>query len=146
MAKNGRVLESNEEDRFLLLVGYSPNTMPHRGADGFLDVASPRAVEKACWRFLLNGGKAGTMHKAGGENAFRVVENGIYRNEIPWVIKSPDGPDQVIRQGDWVIGMILSKETWADYKAGLFGSGSLQGAAERMPATAETLERIRSAA
>lgn len=134
----------NEEQRFLLMVGYSPNRMPLRGADGFVDVASPEVIEKACWRFMLNGAGSGLMHKAGGENAFRVVENYIYRNPVPWVLKAADGSEQTIRDGDWVLGVICSKEVWEDVKAGKYGGGSLQGGAARIHARPETLARQRS--
>jgi len=137
---------AGREDRFLLLVGYSPNDMPLRGADGFCDLASPDVVEKACWRFADNGFGTGLLHKQGGEDAFRIVENYIYRNPVPWEIENPKGQNLVIKQGTWLIGGILSPQTWADYKKGRYGSGSLQGGAERIEATAESLARVRSVA
>lgn len=138
------VVKAQEEQRFLLMVGYSPNRMPRRGADGFLDIASPETVEKACWRFMLNGAGAGLMHKAGGENAFKVVENYVYRNPEPWVMKATDGSTQTIHAGDWVIGALCSEQTWKDYRAGKYGSGSVQGGAKRDAPTPETLARQRS--
>lgn len=140
----GTVAKAEEDKRFLLMVGYSPNRMPRRGADGFLDIASPDVVEKACWRFMLNGAGAGLMHKAGGENAFKVVENYVYRNPVPWELTAPNGEIVTIRDGDWVIGALCSKETWDDYKAGLYNSGSVQGGAKRMVASPETLAHQRS--
>ena len=137
---------AGKEDRFVLMVGYSPNKMPFRGADGFLDLASPEVVEKACWRFMDNGANAGLLHKEGDEDAFKVVENYIYRNPVPWVLKAVDGSEQTIRQGDWVIGARLRKDVWEDWKKGRYRSGSLQGGASRIPATPETLARVRSAA
>lgn len=141
----GHVVKADEEHRFLLMVGYSPNRLPHRGADGFQDVASPDVIEKACWKFMLNGHAAGLMHKAGGEGAFRIVENYVYRNPEPWTIKAADGSTQTIRQGDWLIGAILEPETWQAYKAGVYRGGSLQGGARRMEPRPETLARQRSA-
>ena len=145
MGRNGRVVKEREEDRFLLMVGYSPNRMPHRGADGYLDLASPRVVEKACWNFMTNGAGAGLMHKAGGEDAFRVVENYVYRNPVPWILKAADGSEQVIEEGDWVIGVVCSKQVYEDYKAGKYGSGSIQGRAQRAPASSETIAQVRRA-
>lgn len=144
MPLSGQVVKAINEQRFLLMVGYSPNRLPLRGADGYQDIASPAVVEKACWRFMANGAGAGLLHKEGGEDAFKVVENYIYRNPVPWVLKADDGSEVTIREGDWVIGAICSKETWADYKAGKYGSGSVQGGAVRGPVSAETLARQRS--
>ena len=137
------VAKAEEESRFLLMVGYSPNRMPLRGADGKLDVASPEVVEKACWRFMENGARGGLMHKAGGENALRVVENGIYRGP-EWHFTAANGEEVTVRKGDWLIGAILSPSAWRRYKNGEFGSGSLQGSAQRGPARPETLARQRS--
>jgi len=139
------VVKAEDAQRFLLMVGYSPNRLPKRGADGFLDVASPEVVEKAAWRFMLNGHGAGLMHKAGGEDAFRIVESSVYRNPEPWVVKATDGTEQTIREGDWLIGILCSPDTWAEYKKGRYGSGSLQGGARRRQPRAETLARQRSA-
>lgn len=142
----GSVVKAEPEKRFLLMVGYSPNSMPKRGADGYLDVISPELAEKACWRFLLNGAGAGLLHKEGGADAFKVVENYIYRCDTPWVLKATDGTERTIRNGDWLIGVLCSEQTWADYKAGRYGSGSLQGSASRRAPSPETLEHLRSVA
>ncbi len=139
------LLKAEEESRFLLLVAYSPNKMPLRGADGFVDVARPEVLEKACWRFMDNGAQAGMWHKPGHENAARVVENYVYRNDVPWVIKCPDGTEQVVQKGDWIVGLILSPKSWKMFKAGLIGGGSLQGGAKRGIASEETLAYLRSA-
>jgi hypothetical protein len=143
MMTKARVVEKSEANRFLLMVGYSPNRLPLRGADGFLDVASPEVIEKACWRFMANGAGAGLMHKSGGEDAFRVVENSIYRGP-DWTLTATDGSTQTVRKGEWLIGVICSPATWDDYKKGVYGSGSLQGNAVRIPARPETLASQRS--
>src|SRR5665213_4359994 len=96
----GSVVKANDENRFLLLVAYSPNEMPHRGADGFIDVVSHDVLEKACWKFMDNGAKVGLWHEKGTEHCGRVVENYVYR-----------GPDwsfnnQVVKAGTWLVGVI----------------------------------------
>lgn len=139
----GAVLKAEDERRFLLCVVYSPNKLPATGADGRLDVASPDVLERAAWKFALNGLRVGVGHKPGGEDAARVVENFIWRG-APWHVMGPDGQEQVIEAGDWLVGMILSKKAWAEYKAGRFGGVSLQGTAQRKPATVETLSRQRT--
>ncbi|MDE2096465.1 MAG: hypothetical protein KGL39_04405 [Patescibacteria group bacterium] len=143
---SGTVLKASKKERFLLMVAYSANKMPLRGADGYIDVAPPEVLEKACWRFADNGAKVGLWHKDGNENCARVVENYIYRNPIPWVMKCPDGSEQVIKEGDWVVGMKLDPPTWEMYEKGLIGGASPQGRCVRGPASEETLERFRSVA
>lgn len=138
----GAVLKADPEQRFVLMVLYSPNRMPHRGADRKIDVVSPSVLEKACWRFTDNGLKVGLFHEAGHQGAARCVENYVYRNPVPWVIKSPDGNTQVIKEGDWIGGFILDPPTWDMYKSGLIGGASPQGTAGRKPASPETLARI----
>ena len=140
----GFLAKENAEQRFLLMVGYSPNKMPYRGADGFVDLCRPEVIEKACWRFMENGAGAGIGHQPGGEDAFKVVENYIYRNPVPWELTAADGSKQVIKEGDWVLGIVLTPESWSDYKKGRWRGGSLQGKAERIRATPEVLARVRS--
>ena len=138
----GTVLKADDENRFLLLVAYSANKMPHRGADGFIDVVRPEVLEKACWRFMDNGAKVGLWHEEGHSKAARVVENYIYRNDVPWIVQGPNDSREVIRKGDWVTGFILDEPTWALYKAGKIGGASPQGAARRREARPETLAQM----
>lgn len=137
------VVKAREEDRFLLCVVYSPNRMPLRGADQRVDLATPDVLEKACWRFAMNGFKVGVDHKPGGEGAARVVENWIHRGPS-WHLIGPDGRESVVKAGDWIVGMVLSPSAWRSYKAGRFGGVSMQGRAERIPATKKTLNRVKA--
>lgn len=140
----GAVKMAKAEDRFLLLVAYSASKMPLRGADGYIDLANPEVLEKACWRFMDNGHKVGLWHEPGHEKSARVVENYIYRNPLPWEVLDGSGrpTGQVIKQGDWCTGFILGKDTWKLYKAGLIGGASPQGGAGRRLATPESLARV----
>lgn len=135
------LLKASDEDRFLLCVVYSPNRMPLRGADKRTDVASPRVLEKAAWRFMLNGARTGVDHQSGGEDACRVVENWVHRGP-PWTVTSPAGVRETVKAGDWLVGLILSPKAWADYKAGRFGGVSMQGTATRRPPSKQTLKRL----
>lgn len=145
MASSGltvNVLKAHEESRFLLVVAYSASKMPARGADGKVDLASPEVLEKAAWKFADNGLRVGLFHKPGGEGSARVVENFIHRGK-PMRFTAPDGTEQVVRKGDWCVGMILSPEAWDLFKAGAIKGASPQGTARRKPATAKTLARIK---
>lgn len=138
-----RVVKADPECRFLLTVAYSPNRLPARGADGYLDVVSPDVLEKAAWRFMDNGHEAGLWHEEGHAQEARVVESSIYRGPH-WVIKATDGSEQVIEAGDWLVGFILSDAAWGLYKSGRIGGASPQGGASRRLASTETLARQRS--
>lgn len=137
---SGTVLKARDEDRFLLMVAYSPNRMPLRGADKKTDLASPRVLEKACWAFMAKGAKTGMWHEPGHESDAVCVENYVYRNPVPWVVND----DLVIKEGDWVVGFVLSERAWDLYKRGLIGGVSMQGGAGRKRASAESLARVRS--
>ena len=138
---DGTVLKADEENRFLLLVAYSPNVMPKRGADRYRDVVRPEVLEKACWRFMDNGAKVGLNHEQA--NPSRVVENSVYRGP-DWVTKGPDGTDQVIQNGDWLVGIICDEPTWQLYKSGQIGGASPQGTCKRRIASPDLLEHLRS--
>lgn len=137
------VLKSRDEDHFLLTVVYSPHRMPLRGADGKTDLASPRVLEKACWRFMAKGARSGMWHEAGHEAEATCVENYMYRNPVPWIVEHPDGSRTVVKEGTWLAGFILSDRAWAEYKAGRLGGVSMQGDAGRMAPSAESLARVK---
>jgi hypothetical protein len=52
--------------------------------------------------------------------------------------------DQIIKAGDWLLGMVLEPDTWALYKSGKIGGVSPQGSAKRRVPTAEALSELRS--
>lgn len=136
------VVKSVAEDRYLLCTVYSPARMPKRGADGYIDVATPRTLEKAAWKFAEHGFKTGVGHKPGGSEAARVVESWIHRGPT-WKVMGPDGTVTKIRKGTWLVGLILSPEAWADYKAGRFTGVSVQGNTRRRPASPEVLGHLK---
>lgn len=138
----GSVIKSDEEDRFLLMVAYSPHVMPHRGADHRIDIASPRVLEKACWRFMAKGARTGMWHEDGHADESVCVENYIYRNPQPWDVHG-DG-SLLVKDGDWVVGFQVSPAAWELYKSGQIGGVSMQGRAGRKKPSAETLARVRS--
>jgi hypothetical protein len=136
---SGTVLKANDEDHFLLMVAYSPHRMPLRGADKRIDLASPRVLEKACWRFMVNGARGGLWHEPGHEDAVKCVENYVYRGPN-WTLDS----GYVVKAGDWLVGFILDGPTWQLYKSGQIGGVSMQGGAGRKAVSAETLALVGS--
>lgn len=132
------VIKSSDADRYLLTVVYSCHKRPGRGADRRLDVVSPRVLELGAWQFMRNGGRVGMFHEPGHEGAATLVESSIYRGP-PWDVHG-DG-SVVIKAGDWLAGLILTPPAWALYKSGKIRGVSLQGDADRKPASAATLAR-----
>lgn len=138
-AAEGHVVKANDEDRFLLMVAYSPHRMPLRGKDGRTDVVSPSVLEKACWQYRANGLGTGMWHEAGHGDEAMCVENSIYRGP-DWDVHK-DG-SLVVKAGDWLVGFVLSPHAWSLYKAGKIGGVSLDGRAGRKKPSPETLALI----
>lgn len=140
----GCVIKADESKHFLLTVAY-PAWKPDVAvaADGHVDFAPDNVLEEACWYFMRKGAKVGMWHEPGHEDEAEVVENYIWRAS-PWVSKSPDGDDQVVMPGDWLVGLRLKNRAWQLWKSRRIGGVSPQGGARRRLPTPESLERVRS--
>lgn len=127
----GVVVKSTEEQRYTLTVAY-PANKPDVGVaqDGFRDFASAAAVEKAAWSYLRKSPNIGLWHQDGTDGSGEVCESYIYRGP-DWEIAASDGTTQVIKAGDWLMGIIWSEETWPMVKQGMIGGVSPQGKARR---------------
>lgn len=138
----GVVVKSEEEQRYTLTVAYPANKPDVATAqDGFRDFASPSAVEKAAWSYLRKSPHVGLWHSEGTDGSGEVCESYIYRGP-DWVVKAADGSQQMIKAGDWLMGIIWSEDSWALVKQGLVGGVSPQGRAKRRmpdPAAVATL-------
>jgi hypothetical protein len=129
------VAKSGEPDRFVLGVAYQPGRDPKiaKGQDGGRDYLTEAELEKAAWSFMLHGQQHGMFHVDGTEDMglAQPVENGIYRNPIPWVVPSPSGPPVIVRKGTWLIGSLLNDRAWQMHLDGKVGGWSPQGRARR---------------
>ncbi len=138
-----RVVKASDERRYTLGVAYGAN-LPDVGvaADGFRDFAGPQAVEDAAWNYLRKGGGVGINHLDGTEGHGTVVESYVYRGP-DWPVTAPDGSTQVIKAGDWLLGVVWDPPTWSAIKAGEINGYSPQGSARRRRPTAEALAQLR---
>lgn len=138
------VVKAIDEQRFLLTVAY-PAMKADVGVaqDGHRDFAPADVVERAAHNFMLKGAKLGMWHEDGHDDCAEVVESYIWRAD-PWVVKAEDGSTQTIMPGDWLVGSILSEESWAMYKSGTIGGVSPQGRAQRKIPSADSLAQLRS--
>lgn len=146
----GRVVKSDDERRYTLCVVYPADKADVSvAADGHRDFASKQAVEEACWAFtrkaraLTVGDEIGAWHEDGTEGAGEKVENYIYRGP-DWEIEASDGSKQVVKSGDWLMGIVWDPATWALIKARHITGVSMQGTAKRRAATPEAIEGLRS--
>ncbi|HET6374167.1 MAG TPA: XkdF-like putative serine protease domain-containing protein [Candidatus Polarisedimenticolia bacterium] len=114
-----RLVKRADEQRYTLGVAYPANQVDAQG-----EYADAEEVEKAAWKFLENP-QVGVMHKFGTEGAGRVVESYIYRGP-DW-----DSGDQVVKEGDWLMGVVWEPEAWELIKRGELNGFSIQGWAER---------------
>lgn len=139
----GTVVKAAEEQRYTLQVAYPANKADVAIAqDGHIDFAGLQAVEKAAWSYLRKSPNVGLWHKNGTDGSGEVCESYIYRGP-DWTIKAADGSEQIIKAGDWLMGIIWSEESWPLVKQGLIGGVSPQGRAKRRIPTADAVAGLR---
>lgn len=142
----GVVVKSEEETRYTLTVAY-PSDAPDvaKARDGFQDFASAATVEKAAWSYMRNaignGGEIGAFHADGTEGDGLLVESYVYRGP-DWRIEAADGSSQVIKSGDWLVGVIWSETAWSDFKSGESTGVSMQGGARRQTPSPADVARV----
>lgn len=140
----GIVVKAADEQRYTLTVAYPANKPDvGRAQDGFRDFASAMAVEKAAWSYLRKSPNVGLWHKDGTDGSGEVCESYIYRGP-DWTVQAADGSQQVIKSGDWLMGIIWSEDSWPLVKQGLIGGVSPQGRAKRRMPTAADVQNLRS--
>lgn len=127
----GAVIKADDERRYTLTVAYPANS-PDAGVarDGFQDFAGSVAVENAAWDYMTKSRNVGLWHQDGTDGAGEVVESYVYRGP-DWQITAADGSEQVVKAGDWLLGIRWSEDTWGLIKKGEIGGVSMQGKAQR---------------
>jgi hypothetical protein len=140
----GMVVKSAEEQRYTLTVAYPANKPDVAVAqDGYRDFASAAAVEKAAWSYLRKSPNVGLWHQEGTSGSGEVCESYIYRGP-DWTVSASDGSQQVIKSGDWLMGIIWSEDSWPLVKQGVIGGVSPQGRAKRRMPDAAAVAQLRS--
>lgn len=127
----GVVVKSVDERQYTLQVAY-PADSPDigRARDGFQDFATAAEVEKAAWSYMTKARSVGLMHAEGTDGAGTVVESYVYRGP-DWSLAAADGSEQVIKSGDWLIGIQWGQDAWNMIKSGEIGGVSMQGQVRR---------------
>ena len=118
--------ETTEPQRFVLAIAYQagPDPRIQTGADGGRDYFSPEELEQAAWGFM-DTREIGIFHVDGTEGHAQVVESYIYRGP-DWEING-----EIVRAGDWLLGLILDQIAWDMYTNGEITGLSPQGSAKR---------------
>jgi len=138
----GVVVKSDDERKYTLQVAYPADSADIRKArDGFQDFASAESVEKAAWSYMEKARNVGLMHADGTDGAGTVVESYVYRGP-DWALKAADGSDQVIKGGDWLIGIRWSDDAWNMIKSGEIGGVSMQGMTKRRVPSPADLAKV----
>jgi hypothetical protein len=106
--------------------------------DGHRDFASKAAVRDAAWNFLRKGGKVGLHHADGTDGAGTIVESFLWPGE-DWA----PGNGYVVKEGDWMAGIVWDDPAWELVKAGKIGGVSMQGSARRRKASPEAVAGLR---
>lgn len=140
----GQLVKAQPERRYTLMVAYPANKIDVAVAkDGYQDFAGPDDVEDAAWNYMLKSRNIGLWHADGTDNAGELVESYIYRGP-DWEVTAADGSKQVIKAGDWLMGIRWTPEAWADVLTGKINGVSMQGSAMREEADPADLIGLRS--
>lgn len=133
------VVKSVDESRYTLSVAYPADLADAAVArDGHRDFASPAEVEKAAWAYLQGSRGVGLHHADGTDGAGRVVESYIWRGD-DWNVNG-----QVVKKGDWLVGIQWDEPTWAEIKKGRLNGTSMQGTARRRAPNPTDVARVLS--
>lgn len=101
--------------------------------DGHGEFMNAESVRKASRTFLSDGGRQIGLHHADGTVGHaQVLDSFVWPIEAPdWVTVGADGTEQVIRGGDWLVGVEFDAQTWPLIKTGQVNGWSIQGMGAR---------------
>src|ERR1700761_2471980 len=134
------LIKASDEQRYTLSVAYPADKADVAVAqDGHRDFASKAAVQDAAWNYLRKSRNVGLMHVDGTDGSGEVVESFVWPGE-DWTTSN----GYVVKQGDWLLGVVWDEDSWGMIKAGKIGGVSMQGSARRRTPTAEAIAALRS--
>ena len=139
------VVKAMPEQRFTLGVAYPAwRADKGRALDGKRDYAPADVVEKTAWDWMAKSRRIGLHHgdyigspKGADEGHATVVESYIYRGP-DW-----DLGDQLVKSGDWLLGLLWDTSGWDLVKRRLVDGMSVFGRATRVTPTVERLALLR---
>lgn len=119
---------ANPALRYTLGVVYPANDL-----DVHKDYATQDQLERTAWNYLTQSREIGLFHKSGTAGHGTVVESYIYRGP-DWTV----GAKQVVKSGDWLMGVVWNEDAWKQIEKGDVKGYSLQGLSRRVLASPTT--------
>lgn len=118
---------------YVLGVAYPANRV-----DGHGEFMSAVSVRKSARTFLgPEGLEVGLQHVDGTVGHGNVVDSFVWPDGAPdWVTVGVDGREQVIKSGDWLLGVEFDAQTWPAIRTGKYNGWSIQGMGARIESEA----------
>lgn len=120
-----RLAVPENPQRFILGCAY-----PADAVDGHNEFVSKAELEQIAWEFLRDHRTIGFYHADNTLTHASVVESYCHRG-APWVTKALDGSEQVIREGDWMLGVLMDEIGFEQVVREAADGWSIQGALPR---------------
>jgi hypothetical protein len=91
------------------------------------------SVWKSAETYMADGAQQVGFHHADGTVGHaKVIHSYVWPDGAPdWETAGADGQPQVIKSGDWLIGVLFDAETWPLIKTGKVNGWSIQGMGAR---------------
>lgn len=124
MTAISEVVKADEARKYTLSVAY-----PAMKKDGHGEFARGDQLEQAAWDWMAKSRTIGLYHADGLVGHGTVVESYIWRAD-PW-----DCGDQVIKNGDWLLGVRWGDKAWQLIQTDQVDGLSIQGRARRTRAS-----------
>ncbi|GMA49331.1 hypothetical protein GCM10025857_06880 [Alicyclobacillus contaminans] len=119
MARYG-VMKAAEEQHYTLGVAYPADKVDAHG-----EFTTAEELERTAWHWMAQHRRIGIQHQDGTEGHGIPVESYIYRGP-DWKVG-----DQVVKAGDWLLGVVWDDAAWLLIKRGILTGYSIQGDAFR---------------
>lgn len=125
-ARERLVKAAQRDRRYVLGVAYPADALDLHG-----EYMTADTVEATAWEYLQDGGRqVGLYHSDGTMGHGQVVESYIHRGP-DWQTVDASGTAQVVKAGDWLLGVIFDDQTWPLVKSGRITGWSIDGTGRR---------------
>ncbi|MBX5477157.1 MAG: hypothetical protein IRZ18_08570 [Clostridia bacterium] len=125
------VMKAAEEQHYTLGIAYPADRIDAHG-----EFTSAEELERTAWHWMAEHRLIGIQHEDGTTGHGVPVESYIYRGP-DWEING-----QTVRAGDWLLGVVWDDTAWDLIKRGVLKGYSIQGEAERKPASKGEVKRL----
>lgn len=130
------VLKSQQRQRYTLTVAYPAYQVTKGEADGHGEYIDPQDLERVAWTYLAKHRQIGLYHADGTIGHGTVVESYVWRAP-DWAVKDAAGRVQVVKTGDWLLGVQWDPVAWDLITSRRANGLSIQGRARKTPVPRE---------